>query len=75
MEYAHVRLTNEKIVRGFYIGATSDAVYLAPNHTCHVERRILALPQRRVKNVFVITSSEAWPNKAPEAAGKCESPR
>jgi hypothetical protein len=81
MEYAQVRLINPAITaKGFYIGATSDTVYLAPNgrlpnRHCHVRGRILALPRIRVKSLDVFTSTEAWPNKAPEARGKCESPR
>jgi hypothetical protein len=73
MEYARVRLTSPpNVIRGFYIGATSDAVYLAPNHTCHVGREVLALPQSRVVKVRVFTSSEAWPKGG--GPDKCKSP-
>jgi hypothetical protein len=73
MEYARVRLTSPpNVIRGFYIGATSDAVYLAPNHTSHVGREVLALPQSRVVKVRVFTSSEAWPKGG--GPDKCKSP-
>ena len=35
LEYANVRLTGGD-QQGFYIGATSDTIYLAPNNHCHV---------------------------------------
>jgi hypothetical protein len=61
MEYAQVQLTSgRQPMQGFYIGATSDAVYLAPNESCHVLGRIVALPQRNVTRVVVFTSTKAW---------------
>jgi hypothetical protein len=72
MEYAHVLTADGSEMRGFYIGATSDAVYLAPNHSCHVLGRIVALPQRDVTQVDVFTSTEAWPQNSHPAA--CQSP-
>jgi hypothetical protein len=63
MEYAHVSFVKSRPpMEGFYIGATSDAVYLAPNLRCHVLGRIVALPQRDVAQVDVFTSKEAWPD-------------
>src|SRR5262245_23119581 len=77
LEYAHVLLTHpKKTRRGFYIGATSDTVYLAPNDGCHVRRSILALPRSRVVNVAIFTSTKAWPQgEYPDKRKDCSSPR
>jgi hypothetical protein len=72
MEYAHVRLAGGTEMKGFYIGATSDAVYLAPNLSCHVLGRIVALPQREIAQVDVFTSTKAWPQNSYPAV--CQSP-
>jgi hypothetical protein len=64
MEYAHVRFSNGKMLRGFYVGATSDAVYVAPNQSCRVLGRIVAVPQREVTRVVVYTSSKPWSKKS-----------
>jgi hypothetical protein len=50
-------------MKGFYIGATSDDVYLAPNFHCKVFGWIVALPQRDVARVRIFTSIEARPRR------------
>ena len=64
MEYAQVQFTHGTPLHGFYIGSTSDAVYLAPNERCRVLGRIVALPQRDVTRVVVFTSTKAWSQRS-----------
>ena len=60
LEYAHVRFTGGD-EQGFYLGGTSDTIYLAPNNHCHVRGWIVALPQRTVTRLEVFRSTNAWP--------------
>jgi hypothetical protein len=64
LEYVHVRSADGTEAKGFFIGATSDTIYLAPNNGCHVLSRIVALPQRNVARVDVFTSTKAWPQRS-----------
>lgn len=72
MEYAQVQMTGSRHADGFYVGATSDAVYLAPNKRCHVRGWVLAVPRSDVVSLVVFSSKEAWSRHA--HARKCESP-
>jgi hypothetical protein len=85
LEYATVRFTDEAATRGMegregmggiYIGATSDAVYLAPlAPTCnkYLAGRIVALPQRDIAELDVYRSMDVrpWLRKKPKAPPPC----
>jgi len=71
MESARVLLAGGKVARGFYIGANSDTVYLAPNTGSHVCGRIVAVPQRRVARVDVYTSTKVWPEASRQPRPSC----
>jgi len=60
MEYAHVQFPDGHVLKGFYVGATSDAVYIAPNDGCRVLGRIETVPEREVARVVVYRSSKVW---------------
>jgi hypothetical protein len=73
MESARVQFADGPPMNGFYIGATSDTVYLVPNESCRVLGRIVALPQRDVKSITVYTSTKAWSERS--HPHPCPSPR
>jgi len=72
LEYAHVRFTGGGEAKGFFLGATPDTVYLAPNQSCLVFGRIVAFSRRDIAEIDIFSSTKAWPRESPPAA--CPSP-